>query len=292
MTNGLATWSKAVQRPARLPGSIYTSLEPHSGLESAANSWRQRGPDSILRNKPFSLSFTQFHFRVDRSIMQLAGKRWVGPMASPVFLPCAQRHSRWPLCRGHWQQISDRQPLITRAQLKEGPSGSRRQVLLAGAAPVWCCACGCRNTAMDRLFAQSMAEGMGDYEAAIAPLKASLFRQLCEGLQSRAEAGRPAHVVEVGIGTGALPCLCTALCASCAQAVSTGPPLNINIHKHTLAACLPQPPSPRPQPQVLQPQRHLHHRRRPQPVHASLPTFERTGGGVARRATQLGGGHG
>jgi ubiquinone/menaquinone biosynthesis C-methylase UbiE len=41
---------------------------------------------------------------------------------------------------------------------------------------------------------------MADYEAAIAPVKRMLFGQLADNLQP--PSGRPARVLEIGIGTG------------------------------------------------------------------------------------------
>ena len=85
----------------------------------------------------------------------------------------------------------------------------RRNVLLT--TPLLCCGSGGfnngddpnstksssqqRNSALDKMFAKAMFEGMADYEMAISPVKTNLFRQLKEDSTIKT-------VAEFGAGTG------------------------------------------------------------------------------------------
>ncbi|KAF6264409.1 S-adenosyl-L-methionine-dependent methyltransferase [Scenedesmus sp. NREL 46B-D3] len=88
-----------------------------------------------------------------------------------------------------------------------------RRELLGGLAPYCCCGSCASNRRdwYDKFFALSMATGMQDYEAAVAPLKQALFSQLFVPLADGAGAATASSsssssstfsVLEVGIGTG------------------------------------------------------------------------------------------
>lgn len=60
-----------------------------------------------------------------------------------------------------------------------------------------------RNSTMDRMFANAMAQGMQEYENAIRPVKQKLFQELNDHLARAAKAlGNEVSVAEIGIGAG------------------------------------------------------------------------------------------
>lgn len=61
-----------------------------------------------------------------------------------------------------------------------------------------------RNSTMDRMFANAMAQGMQEYEDAIRPVKQKLFRELNDHLAqvTTTAMGNRVSVAEVGIGAG------------------------------------------------------------------------------------------
>ena len=102
------------------------------------------------------------------------------------------------------------QPREGRATPRKTPLLPSRRTLVTAAPGLCCCAC-CsgpaaaaaavagRNAFLDGVFAEAMFTGMDEYEAEILPVKTRLFGELNEHL---AAAGTPAHVVELGAGTG------------------------------------------------------------------------------------------
>lgn len=129
-------------------------------------------------------------------------------MTRPVVLP---RFAVSPKCRLSLKCIaSGKEQPKPNYELK---TNRRRVVSLAPAACAcsWCVinaakAATGRNSFMDSIFAQAMATGMDDYEAAITPTKTKLFAELNQYLKHESklseEAALPAHVVEIGCGTG------------------------------------------------------------------------------------------
>lgn len=85
-----------------------------------------------------------------------------------------------------------------------GGGATRRQLL--SFTPCSCVVCTAASREfLDRAFAAAMAEGMADYEQSIAPVKRQLFAELLGGLhdwQVTPTTGQPAHLLELGVGTG------------------------------------------------------------------------------------------
>lgn len=73
--------------------------------------------------------------------------------------------------------------------------------------------CAGRHRWYDKYTAYNVAVGVTEYEAAIPPVKQSLFKHMFAALQQLA-AGAPVNVLEVGLGSGAHQLWCSEGCSA------------------------------------------------------------------------------